>query len=208
MRSFILLTFIFLTFLLTSCKNEVKCGSESTKYYLECYATSSNDIEQNQIVDVNYYAARFRDECLKKNCSSTTIEKLNSVSFQLKDYPSDSHAVGTCIMSRGSLVITIRKSFWYKDSTFKNYAREALIFHEIGHCVLNREHFTTGEAESLVYENYKFKSFIDRSYMNHLIGDERHYRNYRSYYIDELFNQDIVTGDNFDVESYLMAKNP
>lgn len=208
MRLLILSSFIILTFFLTGCRNEVKCGSESTKYYLECYATSSYDIENNQIVEVNYYAARFREECLKKNCPAAVIEKLNAVSFQMKDYPASSQAIGTCIMSRGSLVISIRKSFWYQEVSFKNYGREALIFHELGHCVLNRDHFTTGEAESLVYENYKFKSFIDRSYMNHLIGDERHYRNYRQYYVDELFDQQIVSGDNFDVESYLMAKNP
>lgn len=208
MRLLIFLAPIFFTFILTSCKNEVKCGSESTKYYLECYASSTYDIESNQIVDMNFYAARFRDECLKKNCSANTLEKLNSINFQLKDYPAESNAVGTCIMSRGSRIITVRKSFWFNESTFKNYAREALIFHEIGHCVLNREHFTTGEAESLVYENTNFSSFVDRSYMNHLIGDEINYRRYRQFYVDELFNQQIITGDNFDVESYLEALNP
>ncbi len=208
MRSLILISLISLAFALTGCRNKVKCGSESTKYYLECYASSDYDIESHQIVEVNYYAARFREECLKKNCSAAVMEKLNAVSFQLKDYPANSQAIGTCIRGQGSLVITIRKSFWYQEISFKNYAREALVFHELGHCILNREHFITGEAESLVYESYKFKSFIDRSYMNHLIGDQRHYREYRQYYVDELFDQQIVSGDNFDVESYLMAKNP
>ena len=88
----------------------------------------------------------------------------------------------------GSHQITVNKNVW---ETLNESLRERLIFHELGHCELNRSH--------------KNDKFNDGSWKSMMRGDpltqneERipipYFGFRRDYYIDELFNENLIPPD-------------
>jgi hypothetical protein len=87
---------------------------------------------------------------------------------------------GYCELSGDSAppYIAIKRSKW---NSVDAYGKEALLFHELGHCILHRDHInglirdSNGHLipQSIMYP-YSFASTI--------------YKDYREYYLDELFS--------------------
>lgn len=92
----------------------------------------------------------------------------------------EKNVIGYCIKYGGNLKeIQINKDFW--DNTKSDYCREALIFHELAHCEQDRDH------DNRPYE-VSPNTFIPISLMNEYLVSCNTYTTYRSYYIQELFN--------------------
>jgi hypothetical protein len=103
------------------------------------------------------------------------------ISFKELDYPT----VGLCwwqtrSASRQGIEIEIDPDFWFESSDVK---KEELLFHELGHCILNRDHL-----------DEKINYYVPKSIMYPYVFGYA-YTKYRSYYVDELKNLDVLLTD-------------
>jgi len=104
------------------------------------------------------------------------------ITFKDIDYPT----VGLCwsqTYSNGEkqgIEIEIDPDFWFASSEMK---KEELLFHELGHCILNRDH-----EDEMLYQR------IPKSVMYPYVF-EWAYERYRSYYVDELKNTNVLLTD-------------
>jgi len=135
---------------------------------------SSPDIPE----EVVPYLNRFKNEAARRG----VIVSWEDLEIRLVDGGNESKAAGTCHLyhSRSPKILIDTTSFNWKHS---EWTREILIFHELGHSVLNRSHRNDR------FPNGLYASIMRDSGDPLYGGDLNAFK--RSYYLDELFDQDI-----------------
>lgn len=131
---------------------------------------------------MTYYIDRLGNPMFSPYVQSFQLEldkkgiPLSANSIPIMFGPTMGNAIGYCIISLNSRVITINRKYWNIAS---NIERELLIFHELGHCLLFLGH------DDLLLSSGTSRSIMTSALTSDLVWN---YRNNKKYYIDQLFH--------------------
>lgn len=123
--------------------------------------------------DLDKYVRIFVQEASKRGVE-VSVDDLNvnfSDQIEVKGTPD---AIGACYTGGDISQVKILSSSWEFSDEIE---REALMSHELGHCVLFRLHCNALNSKKRPYSLMHSNSIVDQ-----------YFKEYRTYYYDELFN--------------------
>lgn len=137
----------------------------------------------------------FHDPALAPYLASFLVEanlrgvklSTNNLTLKIEDVvcPLNPGAVGCCSVTKDSLTVRIKTSFFY-NKYISDLGKEQVIFHELSHCLLNKKHNDSLE-EGFSGTIPSFTVILPSSIMSSWYISEEVYENNREEYLNRLF---------------------
>ncbi len=148
-------------------------------FLFSCQSESISPSTKRTPEEIMPYLIRFKQEAIKRGVNVSWEE----LEIHLVDGNHETKAAGICHLyyTRSPKIFIDTTSFNWKHS---EWTREILVFHELGHTLLNRSHRNDRLPNGL------YASIMRETGDPLYGGDVNAFK--RSYYLDELFNEDIT----------------